>query len=156
MPAARSRRRPFRAELGPSERLFTESLAVNAEAGIHGHCPGSSANLTVGITANTGGGQKTVSVPVAFISKAHATGLTSTFLAGFIQNVTVTGNVYDYAVPNTLSTPIDVGNIHAGWHVHLADGFGAEPGPGQRFSESLAVSSGSWNTVYCPPAAPRI
>ena len=92
-------------------------------------------------------------MPVAFVSKAHAAGLNDTTLDS--QNVTVTGNVYDYAVPNTLSTPIDLGNIHAGGTL-VADRFSAELGPSERLFGKPGRQFPETGIRSSSPAGPRI
>ena len=93
-------------------------------------------------------------MPVAFTSKAVAgSSLNNTIGAGSgiaslqTQNVTVTGNVYDYAVPNTLSTPIDLGNIHAGGTFTSQTVSVRNLAPVSDYSESLQATAGSWNTI---------
>ena len=71
--------------------------------------PADRKNLTVGISDNTAG-HKVVSVPVTLTSKGVAgSGLSDTPLPW--QTVTVTGNVYDYAVPASIVSPGNVGKV---------------------------------------------
>ena len=69
--------------------------------------------------------------------------------------MTVTGNVYDYAVPNTLSTPIDVGNIHAGGTFTSQTVSVQNLAPVSDYSESLAVSPET-GIRLSSPAGPQI
>ena len=87
-------------------------------------------------------------MPVAFVSKAHAAGLTDTSLDS--QNVTVTGNVYDYAVANTLPTLIDLGNIHAGKNFTAQSVSVQNLAAASAYSESLQATSGNWDVVIAP------
>jgi T5SS/PEP-CTERM-associated repeat protein len=50
---------------------------------------------------------------VTFVSDGTGTSGLGTTAAG-TQNVTVTGSVYRYAAANTLSSPVNVGNVHVG------------------------------------------
>ena len=89
---------------------------------------------------------------VGFTSKivAGSVGLTDTTLTA--QPVSVTGKVYNYAAANTLpTTPIDLGNIHAGGSFIsqnvLVRNMTADNGG---FAESLLARSGSGDTPIVP------
>ena len=109
--------------------------------------PGNSANLSAGIVDNTPGA-KDVSVTVNFTSKAIAAGLSDTPLG--TQTVHVTGNVYGYAVANTLGTPIDLGNIHAGDSFVAQNVSVQNVAPNTGYYENLEAAAGGWTTVIVP------
>ena len=104
---------------------FTASGSI---AGLAGQATDNT-SMTVGISDTTAG-HKSGTVAVNLTSKAvGGSGLSDTPLPS--QTVTVTGDVYDYAVPYELHTPLDIGNIHAGGSFRFPRAYPLELGPGQ-------------------------
>jgi autotransporter-associated beta strand protein len=137
---------------------FAESLEATAGSWIATVLPGESTNLTLGISDNTAGA-KSVSVPVAFTSKAVVgSGLFDTVGAGSgiagleTQTVTVTGKVYEYASANTLPTaPIHLGSIHAGGSfVAQTISIQNTTAPNGGFAENLEATAGTWVNTLAP------
>ncbi len=101
--------------------------------------------ITVGLggSTNTGtAGAVSGTVPVSFTSNGTIDGLTSTSLTG--QTINVTGGVFAYAAPSTITTPVSLGNVHVG------DTFGTTPVSisnagtgGVNFTEGLDAAPGT-------------
>ncbi len=101
--------------------------------------------ITVGLGGNTNtgtAGAVSGTVPVSFTSNGTIDGLASTSLTG--QTINVTGGVFAYAAPNTISTPVSLGNVHVG------DTFGTTPVSisnagtgGVNFTEGLDAAPGT-------------
>ena len=85
---------------------------------------------------------------VSFTSKAIAAVVSDTPLG--TQTVHVTGNVYGYAVANTLGTPIDLGNIHAGDSFVAPDVSVQNVAPNTGYYENLEAAAGSWDITILP------
>ena len=106
----------------PNTGGFTETLgaavtgttgAVNTTGSVTGLAQGASSNA-IGVSLNTGAaGALSGSATVAFSSQAiNGSGLGNTALGS--QTVNVTGTAYQLAAVNTLTTPVNLGNVHVG------------------------------------------
>ncbi len=121
---------------------YYENLGCDAVSGPI--VPGASAGVTVGIS-DTSVGPKDVPVTLNFTSLPIASGLSASPLAS--QTVHVTGTVYGYAVPSSLSTPVDLGNIHVGDSFVPQNVTVANQAPASDYSEPLYANSGAWSTT---------
>src|SRR5206468_1705381 len=84
--------------------------------------PGATDNtsLVVGLSGTGTAGAKSGTATVALTSNGSGTSLLpSTSLTS--QAITINGNVYRLAAPNTITTPVNLGNVHEG------DSFSAQP-----------------------------
>ena len=104
--------------------------------------------MQVGIS-DTAAGHKSGSVPVNFTLLAAAgSGLSNT--GAGTQTVQMTGDVYGYAVANTLGTPVPLGNIHAGDSFVAQNVSVQNVAPNTGYYENLEAAAGSWDVTILP------
>jgi hypothetical protein len=102
--------------------------------------------MTVGISDTTAG-HKSGTVAVNLTSKAASgSGLSNTALTS--QTLTVTGNVYNYAAANTLTTPVSFGSIHVGTSFGTRTVTVQNTAPSGAYTEALAASFGTPSTGF--------
>ena len=97
--------------------------------------------MQIAASVGTAGGHCAGTVNVNFTSKAVAgSGLSDTALGS--QTITFSGDVYNYAVANTLPTTINLGSIHAGESFTAQNLTVANTAVGGAYTEALAAEFG--------------
>ena len=129
---------------GLAASFGTPSSGFTATGSIAGLAGGASDNtsMVIGVSEAMTGGHRSGTVTVNFTSKAvGGSGLSDTTLTS--QTLALTGDVYNYAAANTLSTPISFGSIHAGSSFGTQTVAVQNTAPSGEYTEGLAAGFGT-------------